>query len=99
MSGVHDWLLGWGRGVIASIPLPFLALVTPAFLVALVLLSSTSWGRWIYAMGFNERSARLVGIPVDAVRVILYAASGALAGTAGLASLAWQRETEHRTGS
>ena len=28
-----------------------------------------SWGRWIYGMGFNERSARLVGIPVDRVRL------------------------------
>lgn len=89
MSGAPDWLLAWGRGVAAAIPIPFLALVVPAFLIAVVLLSSSSWGRWIYAMGFNERSARLVGIPVDAVRTTLYSASGALAGAAGLASLAW----------
>ncbi|TIW01825.1 MAG: ABC transporter permease, partial [Mesorhizobium sp.] len=37
----------------------------------------------------NERSARLVGIPVDRMRFILYALSGALAGAAGLVSLAW----------
>ena len=89
MSGAPDWLLAWGRGVAAAIPIPFLVLVVPAFLVAVVLLSSSSWGRWIYAMGFNEKSARLVGIPVDAVRTTLYSASGALAGAAGLASLAW----------
>lgn len=89
MSGAPDWLLAWGRGVATAIPIPFLALVVPAFLIAVVLLSSSSWGRWIYAMGFNERSARLVGIPVDAVRTTLYSASGALAGAAGLASLAW----------
>jgi ribose transport system permease protein len=89
MSGAPDWLLAWGRGVLVAIPVPFLALVVPAFLIAIVLLSSSSWGRWIYAMGFNERSSRLVGIPVDAVRTILYSASGALAGAAGLASLAW----------
>ena len=40
-------------------------------------------------MGFNERSARLVGIPVDRVRLAAYGASGALAGGAALVSLAW----------
>ena len=40
-------------------------------------------------MGFNERSARLVGIPVDRVRLAAYGASGALAGCAALVSLAW----------
>jgi ribose transport system permease protein len=49
----------------------------------------TAWGRWIYAMGFNERSAKLVGIPVGRVRFVLYVLSGALAGAAGLVSVAW----------
>ena len=49
----------------------------------------TAWGRWIYAMGFNERSARLVGIPVDRARLILYSLSGVLSGAAALISLAW----------
>jgi ribose/xylose/arabinose/galactoside ABC-type transport system permease subunit len=40
-------------------------------------------------MGFNERSARLVGIPVDRVRLAAYGASGTLAGCAALVSLAW----------
>jgi ribose transport system permease protein len=57
--------------------------------VAGVLLQATSWGRWIYGMGFNERSARLVGIPVDRVRLAAYGASGALAGCAAFVSLAW----------
>lgn len=89
LPGTPDWLLGWGRGVIYAIPVPFLTLALPAFVVAVVLLGSTSWGRWIYAMGFNERSARLVGIPVDGTRTILYGLSGALAGCAGLVSVAW----------
>jgi ribose/xylose/arabinose/galactoside ABC-type transport system permease subunit len=40
-------------------------------------------------MGFNERSARLVGIPVDRVRLAVYGVSGMLAGCAALVSLAW----------
>ena len=54
-----------------------------------VLLALTSWGRWIYALGHNERSARLVGIAVDRVRIVAYVASGLLAGVAALVSLAW----------
>jgi ribose transport system permease protein len=88
-SGTPDWLLAWGRGVIYAVPVPFLTLALPAFAVAILLLGGTSWGRWIYAMGFNERSARLVGIPVNGARTILYGLSGALAGAAGLVSVAW----------
>lgn len=88
-SGVPDWLTAWGRAVIAGVPLPFLTAALPAFLLTLVLLHTTSWGRWIYAMGFNERSARLVGIPVDRFRLMAYAISGLCAGLAALVSLAW----------
>jgi len=54
-----------------------------------VLLRFTAWGRWVYAMGFNERSARLVGIPVDRARLYAYGFSGVLAGAAALISLSW----------
>ncbi len=88
-AGVPTWALPWGRGVLADIPLPFLTLVIPAFLITALLLSFTAWGRWIYAMGFNEHSARLVGIPVDRARILLYSLCGMLAGGAGFVSLSW----------
>jgi ribose transport system permease protein len=89
VSGVPAFLLPWGRGTVLGMPLPFLVAALPAFLIAIVLLGTTTWGRWIYAMGFNERSARLVGIPVDHTRLLLYTISGLLAGLAALVSLAW----------
>ncbi|MET3579748.1 ribose/xylose/arabinose/galactoside ABC-type transport system permease subunit [Mesorhizobium robiniae] len=88
-SGVPSWLLAWGRGVFSSIPVPFLTIAIPVFAIAGTVLMWTAWGRWIYAMGFNERSARLVGIPVDRARLILYGLSGTLSGAAALISLAW----------
>jgi len=89
LSGVPGFLLPWGRGMIAGLPMPFLTLTLPFFVVVAVLLRSTAWGRWIYAMGFNERSARLIGIPVDRVRLIAYGFSGLLAGCSALISLSW----------
>jgi ribose/xylose/arabinose/galactoside ABC-type transport system permease subunit len=88
-SGVPAFLIPWGRGDLLGVPLPFLTLASPAFLAAAIVLGATSWGRWVYAMGFNEESARLVGIPVDRSRLIVYALSGLCAGAASLISLAW----------
>ena len=88
-GGVPAWLLPWGRGKLAAVPLPFLTLAVPAFAVAATLLATTSWGRWVYAVGHNERSAALLGIDVDRLRAIAYALSGFLAGAAALVSLAW----------
>ncbi len=58
-------------------------------LVTAAMLTFTSWGRWIYALGFNERSARLVGIPVDRVRLLVYTLLGRSRGLAALVSIAW----------
>jgi ribose transport system permease protein len=88
-GGVPAWLIPWGRGAIGGVPLPFLSLALPAFLLAWIALALTAWGRWIYALGHNERSARLVGIDVDRMRRVAYCVSGLLAGAAGLVSLAW----------
>ena len=89
LGGVPAWLVPWGRGVVGGVPLPFLTVAVPAFGVAGILLAFTSWGRWIYATGHDERSARLVGIAVDRIRIAAYGASGLLAGAAALVSLAW----------
>ena len=77
--GAHRRRGASGRAVLAAlcgdaasscgIPVPFLTHRHPVFALAGMVLMSTAWGRWIYAMGFNERSAQLVGIPVDRVRL------------------------------
>lgn len=89
IGGAPAYLLPWGRGTVGGFPLPFVTLVLPLFVLAVLLLRYTAWGRWIYAFGFNERSARLVGIPVDRARFIAYGFSGLMAGLAALVSLAW----------
>lgn len=89
IGGVPGWMIVWGRGQFGPLPLPFLTAALPAFAVAALVLGTTSWGRWVYAMGFNEVSARLCGIPVDRARRLMYVLSGMCAGMAAVVSLAW----------
>jgi ribose transport system permease protein len=78
-----------GQNEILAIPLHTLVLVAPIFIVLLFSLNQTPLGRWIYAVGSNEKAARLVGLPVDAIRLGVYALSGVLAALAGLVADSW----------
>jgi ribose transport system permease protein len=51
--------------------------------VASVLCHRTPFGRHLYAVGGSERAARLTGLPVDRIRVIVYVIGGTLSGLAG----------------
>jgi K+-transporting ATPase KdpF subunit len=62
-----------------------LALVS---LVAAGLLRYTKLGRHVFAIGSNERTALLCGVRVPAVKMAVYALSGALAGLAGVMEFA-----------
>jgi ribose transport system permease protein len=53
-----------------------------------VVLRRTVLGNWIYAVGGNADAARLAGIPVWLVLVVVYAISGLLAGLGGVMSAA-----------
>jgi ribose/xylose/arabinose/galactoside ABC-type transport system permease subunit len=48
------------------------------------LLRYTRLGRHTFAVGSNEQTARLCGVPVERVKVIVYTLCGAFAGLAGL---------------
>jgi ribose transport system permease protein len=54
------------------------------FLLMHLLLSRTSFGRSVYAIGGNEEAARLSGIPVAFHKVVQYAVCGVCSGLAGL---------------
>ncbi len=52
-------------------------------ILAMILLSRTTFGRYVYATGGNTQAARLGGVRVNAIRVSTYALSGTAAGLAG----------------
>ncbi len=78
-----------GQSDILAIPLHTLVFVLPLFLIMMFVLAQTPLGRWIYAIGGNERASRLVGLPVDAIRLGVYTFSGFLAALAGLVADSW----------
>jgi simple sugar transport system permease protein/ribose transport system permease protein len=45
---------------------------------------ATVFGRYVVAVGGNEAAARLAGLPVNRVKIAVYAISGLLSGVAGL---------------
>ncbi len=55
-----------------------------------LVLQFTRFGRTIYAIGGNEQSARLMGLPVTRTKLLAYVISGTCAGLAGLVFTAYQ---------
>jgi len=72
-----------GTGILFGIPLP---VWIGAALVALfvVLTMKTRFGRYLYAVGGNERAAKLTGLKVNNIKIWVYTLGGGLAGIAGL---------------
>ena len=78
--------IGTGR---AFDQIPWLVVI--AFAVAIVfgvILATTRFGRYTYAVGSNEEAARRAGIAVDRHLMKVYGLAGTLAGLAGFLSLA-----------
>lgn len=72
-----------GREFVGPIPVSFI-LVIFVYVVMHIFLTRTQTGRYIYAIGGNPEAARLSGIKVDRVLIIVYTISGFMAGLAGL---------------
>lgn len=69
-------------------PVPMLIVAAAFVLIVLhVVLTRTPFGRGVYAIGGNERAARLSGMPVGFRLMLCYAISGVVAAFAGLLAI------------
>jgi ribose transport system permease protein len=80
MPDTFMWL---GRGETFGVPNAVL-LSGILYLLAHVVMARMTLGRYIYAIGGNPEAARLSGVPVRRVLLLVYAVSGALAGLGGI---------------
>ena len=72
-----------GTGVLLGMPMP-VWIMTVLVAIFVVVTRRTRFGRHLYAVGGNERAARLTGLHVNRIKVAVYTLAGALAGVAGL---------------
>lgn len=75
-----NWL-GFNR--IVGVPISVFVMILVALVLGFIL-GRTRFGRWLYAVGGNERAAELSGVPVRAVKVWVYVVSGICAAIAGV---------------
>ncbi|WP_269226633.1 ABC transporter permease [Flavobacterium eburneipallidum] len=70
---------GWFLGI------PILVWIAVAVIIAAMIISNkTALGRYIYAIGGNENAAKLSGININKVKIIVYTLAGALAAIGGI---------------
>jgi ribose transport system permease protein len=59
-----------------------------AVFVAWVIQERTRWGRWFYALGTDENTARAVGIPIERTRILAFTVAGLFCGLGGVMAAA-----------
>jgi len=79
-SPIFKWI---GSGSVFSVPAS-VVVAGIIFIIVMVLLNFTRWGRAFYAVGGNPVAAAAAGIRVARYRIIAYLISGGLASIAGL---------------
>lgn len=80
---VPDSFAWLGRDVTLGLPNP-VWLMLGLYISAHVVMSRTVFGRYVYAIGGNANAARLSGISVRSVLLVVYTLCGALAGLGGI---------------
>ena len=83
VTGLGSWFGFIGTGYGFGVPMP--VWISAALVgVFIVVTRRTRFGRHLYAVGGNERAARLSGVNVNRVKLWAYTLGGGLAGIAGL---------------
>ena len=86
-----DAPITWLNEMLAKFPDPSWLIVAPGVWLTLLLaivvalmLRNTVLGRYIFAIGSNENTARICGVRVERMKLYVYTLSGLLTGVAGL---------------
>ncbi|NML34471.1 ABC transporter permease [Paraburkholderia antibiotica] len=83
ISGLSDSFLFIGQGKVGGVPIPVLIFLV-LFIASLIVLRYSRFGRYVYAVGGNEKSARASGVPTRLILLSVYAICGGCAGLAGI---------------
>lgn len=78
IMGFPESFRWFGQGYIGPIPVPVFIMIIIALIGAFIL-TRTYFGRYIFAMGGNEETARLAGVNINGMKVLLFAICGFMA--------------------
>jgi ribose transport system permease protein len=81
--GFTEGVQAIGKGYLLGIPVPVIIMVI-VFVLGYIFLYRTYFGRYIYAIGGNAETARLSGIKVTRIQLLVYTLAGLLTGIAGM---------------
>ncbi|MGR3198697.1 MAG: ABC transporter permease [Paracoccus sp. (in: a-proteobacteria)] len=87
ITGIPEGIQFLGRGDVLGVPVPFIIMLL-VLAVALFLTTRTPMGRYMYAIGNNAAAARMLGIRVDRIRLLVFTFAGMLSALAGLLMVA-----------
>lgn len=84
ISRLSDPFRQIGGGVIFGF-LPILSIIMLlCFVIGYIVLNRTKFGRYVYAIGGNEKAARVSGLKVDQIKFLVYVISATFAALAGI---------------
>ncbi len=83
VTDLPDGYLNIGTGAMAGVPVPIIVFAVVATLFWFVL-RYTTYGRYVYAVGGNAKSAKTSGISIGKIIFSVYVIGGLLAGLAGI---------------
>ncbi len=83
ITGIPEEIYFLGKGNLGPIPMPFIFCIG-VLIVVLFLVKKTKTGRYIYAIGNSREAAKILGINVDKIRVMLYSVVGLISALAGI---------------
>jgi rhamnose transport system permease protein len=83
VRGYPEWFYVLGQGEVLGVPTQLWILLV-AIVIFGIVLSRTTFGRALYAIGHNETAARYSAIRVDRIKIVIYSLSGLMSGLAGV---------------
>jgi ribose transport system permease protein len=83
VSGFDEGFRSLATGSVAFVPAPVVIMLV-VYVVAHVVLTKTTFGRYVYAIGGNEEATRLSGVLVRRQKTLIYGVSGLMSAVAAV---------------
>ena len=100
---VVTYVLNQNRSVNPNFPIKGIPYVIPMVILLLIfwtfMLSRTTWGRHVYAVGGNAEAARRAGINVDRIRISVFIICSSMAALSGIVAASYVGKVSTNSGA